>query len=47
MSNSLNSCLGNYKSIAKKGKIPIVTAGSGNIIFDFLGGNKVFVKKDV
>ena len=47
MSNSLNSCLGNYKSIAKKGKIPIATAGSGNIIFDFLGGNKVFVRKDV
>ena len=47
MSNSLDSCLSSYRSIAKKGKIPIATAGKGHLLFDFVGGNKVFIRREV
>ncbi len=46
LSNDFDNCMKNYKSIAQNDKIPIITAGCGNLIFDFLGGNRVIVKRE-
>lgn len=46
LSNDFDNCMKNYKSIAQNDKIPMITAGCGNLIFDFLGGNRVIVKRE-
>ncbi len=45
MSNSMDTFRKNYKDIAKNGKIPISTAGCGNLVFDFIKEKDVILRR--
>ena len=47
LSNAFESYMKDYKNIAKDGKIPIATAGSGNLVLDFLEADEVVFKREV
>ncbi|MDQ5983064.1 MAG: hypothetical protein RUMPE_00062 [Eubacteriales bacterium SKADARSKE-1] len=45
MGNSLDVATKNVNAVAQSGKIPIATAGDGNVIVDFLGGQNVSMRR--